>query len=276
MKKTIALFLSLLLSASLCGCWNYRELEGLSTVTGVAVDKSDDGQWYLTAEIVDFTVDGGSDSSPKSNLVAAKGETYFDAIRNMIEVSSQKLYWSHALTFIVSEEVARDGLRELADWISRNAELRPESVIVVSREDTARAVLNLSTPNNSFVGYALYTTLRSMESVSKSAFEKVHELASSFEGTEECVILPVVSSVEVAGKKLASVAGGAYFHEDKLIDFLSPQEMFYWSFIQNEAEGGIINVPYGPNKTDRVALEIKKNKTKIEPKAEGSNHFHNR
>lgn len=276
MKKTVASLLSILLALSLCGCWNYRELESITTVTGMAIDKTIDGKWYITAEIVDFNTQDGGGSASKSTLIAAEGETLFDSIRNMIEISGQKLYWSHALSFIVSLDVAEDGLADLVDWIGRNPELRPESIIFVSREENARSVLSMETPNYVYHSYAMYSTARAMTNVSKAPLYQYHQVIGSLSDVGQAALLPVVGAVNVGDEKVLSVAGAAYLRDDKLSGFLTPEETFYWSFIVDEMKGGIINVQYGqnsdPNDTrrNRVALEVKKNKTKIKPEYKDS------
>lgn len=276
MKKAVIFLLTIVLAASLCGCWNYRELESIATVTGMAIDKAADGKWLITAEVVDFSTQGSSGSSSKSTLIAAQGETFFDSIRNMIEISGQKLYWSHALSFVVSTDVAKEGLGDLVDWVSRNPELRPDSMIFVSSEETASKVLSYETPNNVFNGYAMYSAVKAMTHLSKAPLLLLSQLNGSLSSTGQAAVLPVVGSVAVGDEKVMSVAGSAYFDADKLAGFLTPEETFYWSFIVNELRGGILNVKYGsitdPDKTSRnvVGLEVNKNKTILKPEYKNS------
>lgn len=104
MNKFFCLLLTIILTTLfLTGCWNYREIDKLSLMAGLAIDKSSSGNGYeITAEIIDVS---SSDKSPtfNSTRIQSEGLTIFDGIRNMINISAKALYWSHATTIIVSK-----------------------------------------------------------------------------------------------------------------------------------------------------------------------------
>lgn len=52
--RRLAVMLCSLTVFTLSGCWNYREVDKLTTVAGIAIDKGvEDGQIKLTVEVVD-------------------------------------------------------------------------------------------------------------------------------------------------------------------------------------------------------------------------------
>ena len=109
------------------GCWNYREVDEFSIVTGVAVDKGIENQFQMTVEIVQIS--SGKDTKMTSKTITVEGKTMFDAARNLISSSGKRLYWSHAKVLILSKEIASEGVTKIIEWYTRDAETREEGNI---------------------------------------------------------------------------------------------------------------------------------------------------
>jgi spore germination protein KC len=102
MLKAASIILAVLLPAALAGgCWNYREIDELAMVAGVAVDKCADGQYEITVEIPEMM--GDRESKTKSKVLSGQGRSMLDAVRNIISVSGKKLYWAHTKVIILSK-----------------------------------------------------------------------------------------------------------------------------------------------------------------------------
>ncbi|NLI91550.1 MAG: hypothetical protein GX434_04895 [Peptococcaceae bacterium] len=122
------------------GCWNYREVDKLAIVAGVAVDKGTNGQYEVTVEILQTS--GGRDPKITSKTVTTEGNTMFDAVRNVISLSGKRLYWSHAKVIILSKEIAREGVTKIIDWYNRDSETRADVFIVISGGDSAKEIFS--------------------------------------------------------------------------------------------------------------------------------------
>ena len=79
-KKVLYLLAIIFQLASMAGCWNYREINDLSIVAGVAIDIAENDQYELTVELVK-TKSSGKQTEIISEVVSKKGKTIFDAIR---------------------------------------------------------------------------------------------------------------------------------------------------------------------------------------------------
>ncbi|WP_446692492.1 Ger(x)C family spore germination protein, partial [Ruminiclostridium cellobioparum] len=129
------------LSVFSIGCWDYREINQMSIVSGAAVDKTPDGKYKLSIEIIDLK-SGGKEAHVHSKKLECYGESLFDAIRNSIKISSQMLYWGHTEIIIISKDVAKEGILPIIDLFSRDAEPRLSIDILISNEDTAEKILD--------------------------------------------------------------------------------------------------------------------------------------
>lgn len=119
---------------SLSGCWNYSEIDDMSIVAGVAIDKNKaDNNIQMTVEMVD-TQGGLQDNQTGFKLMSLTGDTIFNIARSMISLTGRKLFWSHAKVIIISEELAREGLVKVIDWYSRDTETRADVFIFISGE----------------------------------------------------------------------------------------------------------------------------------------------
>ena len=121
-------------------CWDYREIDKLAVVAGVAVDKGTTGQYEVTAEIVQIS--GGKDTKTMSNTITMEGRTMFDAVRNGISLSGKKLYWSHTKVIILSKEIASEGVMKVIDWFNRDAETRPDFHVLISEGASAKEIFS--------------------------------------------------------------------------------------------------------------------------------------
>lgn len=269
MKPAKTILLALLIfstSTMLCGCWNYQDIERLLIVSGFAIDKTaSEDEYLLTVEIVDFEM-SGKDAKETSRFIEAKGDTIFDAIRNSIDVAGQRLYWAHANVVVVNQDIAREGIAAITDFISRDAEMREEMYVVISKEKTASDILKqdmlLSRPRSVNIERILSNQKRVGNSLSCQVYEIEGHLAE--EGIS--ISLPALSLKEQDGKKIAAVDGSAIFKSDKLIGFIDSTETKYLLFLKNQIKKGVLPIKEGnTTTTDNISMEIYRSETKLKP-----------
>ena len=76
----------------LCGCWNYREIDNLAIVAGIAIDKDMvTNKYILTTEVI-TTQSQGVSSIISSELYSSEGDSVFGAVRNTIEKTGLRLF----------------------------------------------------------------------------------------------------------------------------------------------------------------------------------------
>lgn len=270
MKKRKTIFLILLIlgnSIPLSGCWNYREINKLAVVSGAAIDKSSDGKQYLmTAEIIDLR-GGAKETKIQSKRIEMEGKTLFDAARNIIKVSGKKLYWGHADVFVISEDVAREGILPVIDYIMRSTERRLTINILVSKEKTAKELLAQQSITTEIRAFEMDEMINSEKrSLSKVPAVDVRDFVNDLTGEGVSATLPTVGITNSDGVPTSELAGTAVFDRDKLVGFLNEEETKYLLFVKNKIKGG--GIPLTGNSgdlQDGVALEIVKNKTKASP-----------
>lgn len=261
-KRLLCIFLILFLQANLLsGCWSYREINDLAIVAGVSIDLVDD-HYLLTVETVE-TEASGKEATTKSNVMIGKGETIFDAIRNLISISEHKLYWSHAKVFLVSEEVAKKSIIPIIDWVFRDAETRQDMWLLVAKDVKASDILMNSHGESSILSLDLFDMVKAQEQLSKAPLIPIWKIGKELSETTVCSAIPIIKLVEHGDKKVASVGGMAIFRDARMIGELSENETKYYLFAVNEIEGGIMPVEMKhSDKSFKISFEISESKTK--------------
>lgn len=261
--KRLAAMLCSLTVFTLSGCWNYREVDKMTTVAGIAIDKGEDGQIKLTVEMVDGS--GGQDAmSVGSSRISLSGKTMFDIVRRMITESGNRLYWAHAKSIILSEEIARDGAAKIIDWYVRDSETRADIHILVSGEETAEEVLSSDGNSGEPLSYKIDDILKNENSVSNSPVIEIFDFADTINTPGISSLLPMVYSSENKEAKTASIRGSAVFDIDRMLGRIDAPKTKFVLFLRDEIKGGILTLG-GYNQPPGISLEIFKNKTKVEP-----------
>ena len=267
MKKNALLFSIMLITMLLLsGCWNYREIDKLAIVSGLAIDKNAQGdQFLLTAEIIDLK-ETMTQSKIASRKIEAKGESIFDAMRNMIKISAKKLYWSHAKAIVVSKDVATQDIVSIVDWISRDHEARITLNLFVSKEQTASELLFQQSVTTDIRSFEMEDMLMGNRSLSKAPNVKVYEFMNDLSEEGISGILPALGITMNMDEKTAELSGTAVFKKEKFIGFLDEEDSKFLLFVKDKIKGGVYTIKVeeeSPNEI--ITLEIFKNKTKITP-----------
>jgi len=248
----------------LSGCWNYREVEKMSVVAGVAIDKGDDNQYSMTVEIVEAK--GGQEHKITPKVITMTGNTLFDTIRNTISVSGKRLYWSHTKVLILSKNIAEDDMVKILDWYNRDAETRADMHILVSKEKTAKEIIESKAKTNEVVSFEIDDILENEKSLSKSPNIAISDFIVDLAADGISPITSAIGLQKTDEQSSPKVMGTAIFDKNKFMDFLSSDETKILLFIKDMVEGGVL-VQEQKNKSGvtKITLEIIKSKTKIEP-----------
>ena len=268
MKSTSKILLMILILANslfLAGCWNYREIDTLRFVAGIAIDKSETGdQYLLTVETVD--IKNGGESIMSSNTITVAGDTLLDAKKNMDSISGKKLYFAHARVAVLSQDVAKEGAVKVIDWLARNAELREDIEVLVSQESTAKAILETGSKTDQIISFELDKVLKNQKTIANAPEKELWNLINDLGGNGISAVLPLVSLKKVNSRTLPSVVGTAVFKKDKLVGFLNDDDTRDLLFIQNKVDGGsLVQNGEGDNAGSKVSLKILDNRTKLKP-----------
>lgn len=267
-KKIYILLLFIFISTNLSSCWNYREINDMSIVSGVAIDKGGtDGKYEVTVELID--IQQGKDVNMHSKYITLSGNTMFEISRNMIALIGKKLYWSHSKSIIISEDIARDGISGILDWYSRDAETRTDARILVSKENTAKEVLKSKPVTENYTSFELSKLLKNEDTLSNIPVVDLWDILDTLAQEGLSTWLPTVKINKNNDDNILQVDGSAIFSKDKLIGCIDENSTKNILFAKDKVNGGLLVLDKESEST--ITFEIFKNKTTIKPSIENGN-----
>ncbi|OXS59996.1 hypothetical protein B1A99_10755 [Cohnella sp. CIP 111063] len=156
-----AIMVGLALVLLLTGCWNRRELNALSVVLAMGIDKVGE-QYVVTLQIVDPTQMSQNRVAERSPVVTftQRSATIFEALRRVTTKASRRMYVAHLRLLVFNEKAAREGINDIVDFVARDHEFRPDFYIAIAKGSTAQDLLELTTPTEVLPAMELYKSLK--------------------------------------------------------------------------------------------------------------------
>lgn len=275
-QKRLLICLCISMVVFVTGCWNRRELNELAIAVGLGIDKSGD-QYEVTVQVVEPSeVAGkrGGTSSPVT-LFQAKGPSILEALRKITTVSPRIIYLAHLRVLVLGESLAKAGIADTLDFLSREPEARNDFFIVVAKEakasDTLKILTNLekvpsvrlfSTLETSEQQWAPTTTVKLDELISVLVSQGRHPVLTGLDPLGDLAIGETRKNTEtVKSPAELQYTGLAVFRKDKLIGWLSDEESKAYNYVTNQIKGtvGYVSCPDGGN----ISLKVIRSKTKV-------------
>ena len=266
-KKFIILIFIFSLAPCLCSCWNYKELDKVAIISGIAIDKDKD-KYLIAVEIVSQGRSSKAIGS-QTSLSESEGYTLLDAIRNLIPKMGKRAYWGHCKVIIINESIAEESIIPVLDLFERDAEARSNIHLIISSENTAKEIFTSGQSTNKNISFLLDNMINNTRDIGKYPKLSLFEFIASLEKPGVSEVVPMVKINTSENTKEPYIDNCAVFKKDKLKGHMSLDQCKNLLFIKNEISKGahsILNV--SPSGTD-ISLEIFDSKTKITPDLEG-------
>ncbi|MFN0223033.1 Ger(x)C family spore germination protein [Paenibacillus sp. KR2-11] len=274
------LVLSLL---AVTGCWNRRELNELTIVFALGIDKAEDG-YLVSVQLVnaqEIASKGGSGYATPITVYSSKGATVFEALRRMSTKLNRRMYLSHIRAVVIGEEVARQGVGDALDFLSRDHELRTDFFVLIARESRAEQILGALTPLEKIPANKMYSALQVMKENWAGETEiTLDDLLSDMlsKGTN-----PVVTGIQLTGSTQRAMNksnvgktvtdtvlryhGMAAFRDDRLAGWLTEEEAIGFNYVLRNLKSSIVNLRC-PGGGGKVAMELTRIQSKIRASAQ--------
>lgn len=284
---------TLLIFPLLSGCWDRIEIEDRAIVLGMSIDVAGSDEGKKEEEIAHKHDDlpipdrdmikvaiqialpgriplgpgdggGGGGGSTKETVwvVGLAGHTMADAVANIQQEISSKLFFGHLRIVVVSEAVAKKGIEDINLFLRRHAEVRTTSWMVVSK-GKAETLLKAAPKLERVPTLYLLSTLEEGVKMGKLPLDFLAAFwaRSSKKGQEGFLLY-----VEKEKGENINIAGIALFNHERLVEVINPFESVAFLGIRGENPAGhpvIIGVP-GTNGT--VTVHTIKRNSKIKSK----------
>lgn len=249
------------------GCWDRREVNDMAIVIAMAMDKEGDGRYRLSIQVPLVSSlgaqsgGGGGTSGDKSYYVdSAVGRTIREANGFIQARMSREIYYSHHRMIVIGEELAKDGMSEVLDIVTRFPENRLTAYIVMTKGKGIE-LLTAQPQFERFSGEAMRELVK-MGGITVTLKDVAQMLSTP--GLD--AILPVLAAVDSHPKgksKEVEATGVGLFRNDKLVAIAKPKELIGLRLFQRDFTPFAVVLPL--NKKERLTISLSKGRAKIKP-----------
>ncbi len=141
MKRISIMLAGILLMGILCGCYDADEPNDIVYTVALGIDQGEDpGEYAITIQFARPTQisggaseEGGKGGNETFSLVTVNAPTIYSAINLANHIVSKRFTLAHTKLIVFSEEVARNGIIDMADTIARSSDIRPNIYLAVAK-----------------------------------------------------------------------------------------------------------------------------------------------
>lgn len=275
MKKGVVLIVIItILSFNLMGCWDYSELTDREIVIGVGIDKGKEkGEILLTIQAVipekiSTPMKSPGDTTKSVHVITTSGKSMSEAITRYNQRSYASPFFQNNRIYIIGEELARDGIEEIINYLGRSIEHRTNAFILVCK-GKASDVVNWKTEYTSLPGDYIFNLVNYVNYTITLPSQNIHDIALNLSGE---TVSSYTSGIElINSNKEINYFGAALFKNDKLVGWLNREETRGLLWLNNKFRRALLETKNRDDDIKKLAYRIAKSKTKVTPKKENGN-----
>lgn len=247
MKKILLVTsLLLLILISFIEAYDVRNVENLSYVIAIGIDKTDskENPLSLTIQIAnpDTSEGNGTKIKTETNTVECNSFNLGLAMLNLENVNEINL--SHCNVILISEEVAKEGIQDFINTLSNNIEIRPTCNVLITQgkaEDYLKVASGIEDISAKF-----YTSY--IKSGEITSYVTPCRLSTFYSSLHEDVKTPVALYSFTKEDNIESL-GLAVFKDYKMVGRLSGLETICYNILTNNFKEATIEIynPQNPN-----------------------------
>lgn len=162
--KILLLLVIVLFNLIMSSCWSSREVNTLGIVTATGIDKSPKG-YYVTIQMLNTRAIASEQQTNEAPVIlySEEGENVSDAIKRMTLQCPRNIYFSHIRLVVLGEELVKQDITDVIDYLSRNNEFRTDFHFVIAKATTANNILSILTPLETIPANKIYDSLELSE-----------------------------------------------------------------------------------------------------------------
>jgi spore germination protein len=267
MKRRFIMTLSLVFLLILTSCAETSTLEKIGMITTVGYDKGEDEKINTTTLILETD----PQSMDSTNVISSQSLTSKGARIESNLKSPKKLESGQLRVALFGEDVAKDGLINLADTLSRDHSISDLTFLAIV-EGSAGDLLKHKYPQFSDAGQYVYKEIEQNIRGEVIPSPTLHEMLHDYYSIGVDPLLPLLKLED----DMINITGMALLKGDKMVGRISPSDSFYVKLVSDRFKAGNFEItfkngekepllPSLPPSTDiAIALDTIKSKSNIE------------
>ncbi len=227
-KKQLIIFMVIILSSTgLTGCGDKSQIEQTAIVLALGFDASKSGV-TVTAQILK------NESNPDIPQVDIYTGTAMDADSAIYKIRSEvgkKFLYSHLKCYVIGESLAMKSISQPLDVTLRFNQIRPTVPFLITKGD-ASDIIKTSSKDNTISSLSIENALDVQKKLGYSASSTNLDIATTINtppNITSCSVIAIDNNYfengDKTGKTCFTFPGNAVFRKDKLIGYMSADEV---------------------------------------------------
>lgn len=258
MKKTISLIciLSILLF-TLTGCYSSVTIDKYFYIVALGLDFGENSLLKVSIQIAsspNSSSSGDSESSQSSgyNIYSVEAESIDSAITILNNYLNKKVNLSHCSVLVISEDIAKSGVKKYISSLGNNTELRHTCLFLIS-SSTAYEVLDKVSNSGEVFSSRLYDYLSTSSEYTgytvDSTFGKFYSNLKNYERDS----IGIYSKVN---DDIIQNSGTAVFKDDVMVGNLDVLSTISHLMVMNELETCVLQIPHPLEANEVINLDV--------------------
>ena len=200
------IFIILILVFFISGCYDYRELNDMSVVTGIGINYKDDK--YIVSLEVTKSIKDGSSNEIETIVYTGENKVLADAFLEAKNSSDKYVYMEHVNILLVSESLCKKGIGDIVDYIVRDTTINSNYYMAVV--DDPGKVFEIKQENDSTSNVITNTINYYLDDTS---FDDLDIMSSYMINKNDDIAIPFIT----LDKDKVTFNKVAYFNGDKMV-----------------------------------------------------------
>ena len=249
MKKLFILISIILLTS---GCYDYKELNNLAIISGIAIDYDKITNEYTTTfEILN------SDDDTKSYTINGTGKNIEDSFNNTSLKINKIPFYSHVSVMILSKSVINNNIDDLIEFIANNKKLTNTFYILLSKNDLSKDILESENLKYDTISESIYNLIDNKDLINNYSLKTTSEnIINNYLNNMKDLYIPVINYKN----NDIEFDGIAIFDNNKLKNYLNSDESKLINILLNESNNAYFEKTC--NKDNETIINIYKQKIK--------------
>lgn len=231
---SLAIFL---ITLTLSGCWDLKEVDRLSFVTSIGIDRDPEETIRLTVQIPQtqnllppgFHSGGGGDK--QFSLLSFTGISVNSAFAKMNSKSSRDLVVSQNKSIIIGTTAAQNDIPAILDFLLRNAQAPPQATVMIADGATAAEILKMTLATELLPGLEFVQAIQNTKKYNWTYFIPIWEFHQKLIHETKDAFASLIALDQKENRYVQ--AGLAVFSGDRLAGKLSPNETQSFGVLAN-------------------------------------------
>lgn len=269
-KRGLSLLMCLVFVPQLSACWDSTELNERAIVAAIGIDRSEQQRYEVSFQIIvaDEIASSKARGTTPVILYRETGNTIMEATRKAARKVPRRISLSHVRVVVISEDLAREGISNLLDFLERDTETRLTMRVLIARNGQANNVLSTMTAIGRIPANDITGKLENSERVYGETY--VVNIDDVIRRMNVAGSGPVIAGVELTGKQENApkkdnidkitpdvtifMHGASIFRRDKLVRWLDGKEAMGLSIIRNKIRSRVSSLACG-KESDAIIVE---------------------